>query len=449
MAEDRWSTDAIAARVRAAWTQALQLDEELGDSVDPDQPFLAAGGHSLAAARLIARLSVDLAVNVPMSAIVRGDPSLAELLKAVTDQVRARPTAGAGNAPGPSAAAAAGSQPPAPISSSSSSASSPLAPIMRRIWTWHRLHPGSPAYNVVRVLSVAGQVQPAALRAALTDLSRRHEALRCAVVEPTPARPEVVVAEPVTVPLSTEVVRPGTGEPMTAVDRALYRIAGRPFPMATPPLWRVGIVYAPELGRTWLVLVMHHLIADLRASDVVLADLAAAYQARAKRSAPTFAAAAPSLLGYLAREGRQVGTPQWEQDLAWWSRRLSGAGPAAPLPLSAAERDEETYEGSSRRSGRTGPHAAYARPDPGHLLPDRGQPGPIRLARPGADPGAGPAERPDQPAQGRGRGRLPARHPAAAGDGAPRAKLPARVRCRARRVHRRDRPRIAGVRRHT
>jgi len=347
MAEDRWSTDAIAARVRAAWTEALQLDEELGDSVDPDQPFLAAGGHSLAAARLIARLSGDLAVKVPMSAMVRDDPSLAELLKAVTDQVRARPTAGAGNAPGPSAAAAAGSQPPAPISSSSPSASSPLAPTMRRIWTWHRLHPGSPAYNVVRVLSVAGQVQPAALRAALTDLSRRHEALRCAVVEPTPARPEVVVAEPVTVPLSTEVVRPGTGEPMTAVDRALYRIAGRPFPMATPPLWRVGIVYAPELGRTWLVLVMHHLIADLRASDVVLADLAAAYQARAKRSAPTFAAAAPSLLGYLAREGRQVGTPRWEQDLAWWSRRLSGAGPAAPLPLSAAERDEETYEGSS------------------------------------------------------------------------------------------------------
>ncbi|MGH3220894.1 MAG: condensation domain-containing protein, partial [Streptosporangiaceae bacterium] len=348
MGDDRWSADAIAARVRAAWTDALRLDEELGDSVDPDQPFLAAGGHSLAAARLIARLSGDLAVAVRMSSIVRDDPSLTELLKAVTDQVLARPAAEAGNVPRPGTAAAAGSRPPTPVSSGSASASSPLAPTMRRIWTWHRLHPDSPAYNVVRVLSIAGQMQPAALRAALADLSRRHEALRCAVVEPAPARPEVVVVgEPVTVPLSTEVIRPGAGEPMTAVDQALYRVAGRPFPMATPPLWRVGIVYAPELRRTWLVLVMHHLVADLRASDVVLADLAAAYQARARGTAPAFAAAAPGLLDYLAREARQVGTPRWEQDLAWWSRRLSGAGPAAPLPLSAAERDEETYEGWS------------------------------------------------------------------------------------------------------
>lgn len=347
--EDPWSADAVAFRVRAAWTDALQLDGKLTASVDPDQPFLAAGGHSLAAARLIARLSADLAVEVPMSAIVRDDPSLAELVQAVTEQVSSRPAAaGSADQGDPfrrAAADIAGPQQPAAISLAPPFASSPLAPTMRRIWTWHRLHPDSPAYNVVRVLSVAGQVQPAALRAALTDLSGRHEALRCSVVEPRPARPEVAVGEPVPVPVSIEVVRPAAGDTMTAVDDALYRICARPLPMAPPPLWRVGVVYAPALRLTWLVLVMHHLIADLRASDIVLAELATAYQSRAEGNAPAFAAAAPSLLRYLERETRQASTPRWEQDLQWWSRRLAGADPTAPLPLSAAERDDENRAG--------------------------------------------------------------------------------------------------------
>lgn len=355
--ENRWPADEVALRVRAAWTEALHLDGDPGDPVDPDQPFLAAGGHSLAAARLIARLSGDLAVEVPMSAIVRDNPSLAALLTAVTGQIRAQAVADPGCLPRPPAEAT-GPPPPAPAPPGSPSAppgfpsaSSPLAPAMRRVWTWHRLNPGSPAYNVVRVLSIAGRVQPAALRAALADLSGRHEALRCAVAEPRPARPEVVVGEPVPVPLSIEVVRPDAGEPAAAVSQALYRIAGRPFPMATPPLWRAGIVYGPALRRTWLVLVMHHLIADLRASDIVLAELATAYQARVTGTAPAFPAAAPSLLGYLAHEARQAGTPRWERDLAWWSRHLSGAGPAAPLPLSAARRDGDAHAGSAFSAG--------------------------------------------------------------------------------------------------
>jgi amino acid adenylation domain-containing protein len=349
MREDGQHTGSVAARVRAAWVAVLRESRRVGGSVDPEQGFLAAGGHSLAAARLIARLSGDLAVELPMSAIMRDDPSLTQLVEVVAEQVRARP--GEAVTPQPTGAAASGPTPdraagpgaPAP----SSPASSSLAPTMRRIWIWHRLHPDSPAYNVVRVLSVAGRMQPTALRAGLADLSARHEALRCAVVEPRLGQPEVLVGDPVAVPLSVEVVRHTDRDPMTAVDEALYRIANRPFPMATPPLWRVGIVYVPTLGRTWLILVMHHLISDLRASDVVLADLAVAYRARAEGVAPSFAAPAPSLLAHLAHEGRLVGTSRWEEHLAWWSRRLSGASGAVSLPLSAAERDEQVYAGST------------------------------------------------------------------------------------------------------
>lgn len=333
-------TRSVAARVCAAWCGVLRESDWADEAVDPDLRFLASGGHSLAAARLIARLSVDLAVQLPMSAILRDDPSLAQLVEVVTAQVTTRSAVAAvAAAPADVADGSSIAEPPA----APSSGSAPLSPTMRRIWTWHRLQPDSPAYNVVRVLSIEGRVQPTVLRAALADLTMRHEALRCAVAEPRPGQPEVVVGDPVAIPLSVEVIH-GTGvDPTADVDAALCRIADRPFAMATPPLWRVGLVYAPAVGQTWFVLVMHHLVSDLRASDVVLADLAAAYRARAVGAAPSFAAPAPSLLAHLLYEGRLVGTPRWEEHLAWWSQRLSEARSAPPMPLSAANRDEQVY----------------------------------------------------------------------------------------------------------
>jgi non-ribosomal peptide synthetase component F len=330
MRDDGPDAGAVAAAVRAAWADVVH------ESVDPQLAFLAAGGHSLAAARLIARLNRELAVDLPMSAILRDDPTPAQLVDQVVARVERRP-----DAPAPKAAV------DGPAPSPERSGSAPLAPSMRRIWTWHRLHPESPAYNVVRVLCVDGRIQPTALRAALADLCMRHEALRCVVVEPCPGEPEVLVGDPATVPLTVEVARPAGGDVVAAVDDLLYRIADRPFPTHTPPLWRAGVVYAPAVDRTWLVLVMHHLISDLRASDLVLNELAEAYQARAGGTEPRFATPAPSLLAHLAHEGRLRGTPRWEEQLGWWSQRLAGVGAALPLPLSAADQDEPVYAAST------------------------------------------------------------------------------------------------------
>ncbi|MFD5467357.1 AMP-binding protein [Kitasatospora sp. NPDC127059] len=330
--------DPVAARVSAAWTAALYGSDPRGTPLDPGERFLAAGGHSLAAARLIARLRTDLAVELPVSVILRDDPPLTELIDLVGDLVARRSDE----------AAPPGDTPP-PLSTDVAGAprSARLAPSMRRVWTWHRLHPESPAYNVVRVLEVADRIQPAALRAALADLTNRHETLRCSVVEPSPARPELSVDDQVTVPLSVDVVRSPDGDPAEAVDAALRRTADRPFPMDAAPLWRVGLVYAPQAGRSWLILVMHHLVSDLRASDLVLADLAQAYRARAGGRAPEFAGPAPSLLDHLAHEHGLVDTPRWEEQLDWWARRLAGSRAARPLPLSTAAPAERTHRATT------------------------------------------------------------------------------------------------------
>ncbi|MER7169887.1 AMP-binding protein [Streptomyces mesophilus] len=309
--------DGLARQVHAIWTDLL------GDT-DPEAGFLEAGGHSVLAARLIARIGTELDATLGLAALIRDNPSLNDLV-ALVEQ--------AAHGPAP-----AGPRPPAPETTAGHHpVSAPISPAMRRVWTWHRIHPDSPAYNVVRVLTLDAQVRPAPLRAALADLAGRHDALRCHVVEPSPARAEIVLDETVSVPPMIDVVRGSSHDDVSGqVDAALRRFADRPIPLGAGPLWRCGLIWSPGTGRTWIALVMHHLISDLRASDIVLDDLATAYAARRDGSAPQWPRPAPGLLPHLRRQGELADSARWRADLDWWRRRLAArTAPAAPAPLAS------------------------------------------------------------------------------------------------------------------
>nr|WP_272926219.1 AMP-binding protein [Streptomyces sp. SID8379] len=307
--------------MHAIWTDLL-------GATGPDTGFLEAGGHSVLAARLIARIGTETGAALSLAGLIRDNPSLTDLVALVQRADReAAPAASCPSGTGTTA--------------DDGPRAAPISPAMRRIWTWHQLHPDSPAYNVVRVLTFEAQVHPAPLRAALADLADRHTALRCHVVEPSPACPEVVIGEAASVPLVIDVVQGTSQDDVTdKVDASLRRIADRPIPLGSGPLWRCGLIWSPGTGRSWIVLVMHHLISDLRASDIVLNDLATAYTARRAGSAPQWPHPAPSLLPHLHRQGALVDSARWKADLDWWSRLLAprvGTPLPAPVPVGTAE----------------------------------------------------------------------------------------------------------------
>jgi len=297
----------VAARVRAIWTELLgETGSDLG--------FLSAGGHSVLAARLIARIGSDLGVTLSLAGFITDEPSLRDLIETVERAADGTPDP-SDHSPAPDGTP--GGPPTA--------GSAPISPAMRRIWTWHRLHPQSPAYNVVRVLRIDARLQPARLRAALADLAERHDALRCRIVADPRGRPDVRLGAPAPVPLTVEVVRGDSPEQVEHdVEAAMRRVADRPLPMDTAPLWRCGLIWSRSAGCSWIVLVMHHVISDLRSTDLVIGDLSTAYTARAAGAAPGWSRPAPGLLEHLRHQSGLVATARWQADLDWWRRRLEG-----------------------------------------------------------------------------------------------------------------------------
>jgi amino acid adenylation domain-containing protein len=206
----------------------------------------------------------------------------------------------------------------------------PLSFAQERLWFLDRLLPGNAAYNVPLDLRLAGTLDPAALAAALCEITRRHEALRSSfpAVE---GRPVLAVAAPAPLPLPWVDLTALPAEALAAEVRRLAGEAGRrPFDLERGPLMRAALLRLGERMHRLLV-TLHHAICDGWSRVLLLEELAALYSA--------FAACRPSPLPELPVQ--YPGFAQWQRqwlvgeriegELRYWRERLCDA-PVLTLP---------------------------------------------------------------------------------------------------------------------
>src|SRR5580700_8675931 len=177
-------------------------------------------------------------------------------------------------------AAAAVSAPagPLPLAGGAARRNIPLSPVQHGIWAIDQVLDDNAVYSVHRVLRLRGELDVAALRAALDDLARRHEILRTVYAGSPPAQ-QVMAAGPVDVTL----VDLAQQAPAAAARKAL-RLAGaelaEPFDLAEGPLLRCLLVTVAA-GEYLLVINTHHIVNDEWSFGVLARDLSGLYTAHA------------------------------------------------------------------------------------------------------------------------------------------------------------------------
>src|SRR5215472_4867227 len=220
----------------------------------------------------------------------------------------------------------------------------PLSFAQQRLWFIAQIEGPSATYNTPMALRLEGQLDVAALGAALADVIGRHEVLRT-VFEVTDGEPGQKV-----LPLDEAGWRLRTVQAEEAeLPGVVAGIAGEPFDLAAEvPVRAVLVIVGP--GVHVLVLVIHHIAADGWSAGVLARDLSAAYGARREGRAPGWAPLPVQYADYavwqreLLGEGDDPGSLLARQ-VAWWRGALAGAPPELALPADRPRPAVASYRG--------------------------------------------------------------------------------------------------------
>ncbi|MEO3753199.1 condensation domain-containing protein [Streptomyces sp. B6B3] len=198
----------------------------------------------------------------------------------------------------------------------------PLAPSQETLWEFMTaLTPHDPSAArllVVDCRMIHGRLDPATFRAALDDVTRRHEALRMVFTRLGP-EPAVRIRHRAAAPLRLVDL---TGRPPheqdVGIDRLVFRERTRTFDLLAGPLWHANLVrLAPE--RHLLTLSFFHLVSDGWSCRVLVEDLLAAYGARLA-GRPVEAPPAPTFREISAMQRERIADRP--DRLAYWRREL-------------------------------------------------------------------------------------------------------------------------------
>ncbi len=233
----------------------------LGVPVDRETDFFGAGGQSLGAARVVARLRSALGVDLELS-----DLAAAHTPSALGAVLRGRPPAR-----------------PEPVLTRAPRPADavwrlPAAPRQESFWYLEHVGGGLGRSNLVEVLTFPPRTDPALLHRAVQVLLDRHAALRTAF-ELAPEGLFQRVEPHAEAPL---VELPAVDD-AAALDALADAFGAEPFDLSSAPLLRAGLV--PTADGPALVLVVHHAVADGWSLDLLVGELSAVVRAGGDASA--------------------------------------------------------------------------------------------------------------------------------------------------------------------
>lgn len=215
----------------------------------------------------------------------------------------------------------------------------------RAFWLTNEIDPGTPVFNLLRVLRLQGTLHKHSLVRAFDDLIVRHEVLRTGLVERNGVILQHVHDEISFVIEEQDFSSLSESDRRMQMDTLVARMCQTAFDLAVPPHLRAALVRASEEEHL-LVIVFHHAIIDGSSMGTFFDDLASLYDA--KRSGKP--ARLPELTfqygDFAERQERLYARAAYEQDVAFWRKALADAPPVLALPTVRPRSSQRGHRGN-------------------------------------------------------------------------------------------------------
>ena len=224
--------------------------------------------------------------------------------------------------------------------------SAPLSFAQLQMWVVDQMTPGNPGYNLPSAYRLTGPLDIEAIEKSFNEIIRRHEVLRTTFTI-TEGEPRQVIH-----PAFSIAVRTIRLDNLPIEDRELqlHALASQescaPFDLSQLPLIRVVLFKLSNIEHI-LLINLHHIIADGTSLGLILNELDRHYQVFTGSIPEGLSDLAIQYGDFAAWEREAVAAKDYDREIAYWRRHLSGAPPALELPADFQRPASQSFKGSN------------------------------------------------------------------------------------------------------
>jgi amino acid adenylation domain-containing protein len=222
----------------------------------------------------------------------------------------------------------------------------PASFAQQRLWFLDQLDPGTAAYNLPRAFRILGPLDADNLTRAFQIVIERHAALRTVFDSVEGEGRQIVLSE-----VEAEIPIVELGEfPQSERETEALRIAAeegtKPFDLREGPLIRPVLVRL-EPERHFLVLTMHHIIADGWSIALLFREVTKTYAALTKGEAPDLPDLPLQYTEYAQWQREYMSGHVLAGEIEFWKRKLAGAQPLLELPIDRPRPATASWHGAT------------------------------------------------------------------------------------------------------
>ncbi len=306
------------------WAEVLRLGR-----VGTQDNFFELGGNSLLATQVISRMRAAFKVELPLRSLFEA-PRIAQLAEKIQAGQKASPGLQA-----------------QPIVPQPRKTAPPVSFAQERLWFLAQMEPGNPYYNIPGTVRLKGRLNQDALQRSLTEILRRHEALRTTFGTEN-GIPTQLIAPTATAALPVRDLHSTSAEGREAeAIRLAWTEAKRPFDLAHDPLIRFELVRVSAEDHL-LFFTMHHIVGDGWSTGIFYRELEALYDAFTQGKESSLAPLPVQYADFVHWQRNWFQGEVLEEQLGYWRKQLAGAPPALDLPTDRPRPSVQSYRGATK-----------------------------------------------------------------------------------------------------
>ena len=154
----------------------------------------------------------------------------------------------------------------------------PASSIQEQFWLINRLHPTNTAYNIPSFFKLTGQLNSDFIKQSVSEIVRRHDIFRTTFTSENGELQQIVAEEPLFGFSSVLLADLDSEKREERLQNLIKKELETPFDLKHGPLLRVTLFKVSD-DEHYLLIMMHHIITDLKSKELFSAELSFFYDA--------------------------------------------------------------------------------------------------------------------------------------------------------------------------